>query len=54
MTTQPEQPRTSGWATGLALFAGVIMIMVGIFQALAGLSAIINDKFYVVTLELCL
>jgi len=48
MTTQPGQ-RNSGWATGLAVFAGVIMIMVGIFQALSGLSAIINDKFYVVT-----
>ena len=49
MTTQPGQQRNSGWATGLAVFAGVIMIMVGIFQALSGLSAIINDKFYVVT-----
>ena len=49
MTTQPEPSRTSGWATGLALFAGVIMIMAGIFEALAGLSAIINDKFYVIS-----
>lgn len=27
--TQPEQPRTSGRAAGLALFAAVIMIMIG-------------------------
>ena len=46
---QPGSSSTSSLATGLALFAGVIMIMVGIFQALAGLAAIINDKFYVIT-----
>jgi len=49
MTTQPEPSPTSGWATSLALFAGVIMIMVGIFQTFAGLAALINDKFYVIT-----
>jgi hypothetical protein len=28
---------TSGWATGFILFAGLMMIMVGIWQALEGL-----------------
>lgn len=49
MLQEPSHTTRAGWATGLALFAGVIMIMLGIFQAIAGLAAIIEDKFYVVT-----
>ena len=41
--------RPSAWAIGGVTFASTIMILVGIFQAFAGLGAIINDKFYVVT-----
>ena len=41
-----EQP--SAWAAGYAAFAGVVLIMVGFFQAVAGLAAIIDDTFYVV------
>ncbi len=44
-----EQP--SAWAAGYAAFAGVVLIMVGFFQAVAGLSAIIDDTFYVVGRE---
>jgi hypothetical protein len=40
---------TSGWATGLILFAGLMMIMVGIWQALEGLVAIFENEFYVAT-----
>ena len=29
-------------------FAGTIMVLIGVFQALAGLVAIFNDEFYVV------
>ena len=39
----------SGSATGGYVFAGVMMIMIGCFQAIAGLSAIFDDNFYVVT-----
>jgi hypothetical protein len=39
----------SGMAVGFTIFAGVMMIMVGIFQALWGLAAIIKDQFFVVT-----
>jgi hypothetical protein len=39
----------SGWAFGGITFAAVLMIMVGIFQAIAGLTAIIDDQFFVVT-----
>ena len=31
------------------MFAGVIMIMVGAFQAIAGLAALFEDEFFVVT-----
>jgi hypothetical protein len=41
--------RPTAWAIGGVTFASTIMILVGIFQAFAGLGAIINDKFYVVT-----
>jgi hypothetical protein len=40
---------TSGWAAGLILFAGLMMIMVGIWQALQGLIAIFENEFYVAT-----
>ena len=41
--------RPSGWAIGGVTFASTIMILVGIFQAFAGLAAIIDDQFYVIT-----
>jgi hypothetical protein len=40
---------TSGWAVGLILFAAIMMIMVGVFQALQGLIAIFENEFYVAT-----
>jgi hypothetical protein len=40
---------TSGGAVGLILFAAIIMIMVGTFQALQGLIAIFENEFYVAT-----
>jgi hypothetical protein len=43
--------RPSAWAAGYAAFAGVILVMIGFFQAVAGLVAIIDDQFYVVGQE---
>jgi hypothetical protein len=40
---------TSGWAVGFILFAAIMMIMVGVFQALQGLIAIFENEFYVAT-----
>jgi hypothetical protein len=40
---------SSGWAAGFALFAAVMMIMAGVWQALAGLIAIFENEFYVAT-----
>ena len=45
---RPDQT-TSGWATGFILFAGLMMIMVGIWQALEGLIGIFENEFYVAT-----
>jgi hypothetical protein len=41
--------QTSGWAVGLILFAAIMMIMTGVFQALAGLIAIFQNEFYLAT-----
>jgi hypothetical protein len=37
------------WAGGAILFAGIMMIVVGIWEALEGLIAIFEDEFYVAT-----
>ena len=41
--------RVSGWARGGTAFAAAVMLTVGIFQIIAGLSAILDDQFFVVT-----
>ena len=38
----------SGWTAGLVAFAGVIMMLIGVFHALTGLAAIIENEFFVV------
>jgi hypothetical protein len=40
---------SAGWAVGFTLFAAIMMIMVGAWQALAGLVAIFENEFYVAT-----
>jgi hypothetical protein len=40
---------TSGLAAGFALFAALMMIMAGVWQALAGLIAIFENEFYLTT-----
>jgi hypothetical protein len=53
MSTEPpyDSPRDdiSGWAAGGIAFAASVLLLVGIFQVIAGLVAIIDDQFYVVT-----
>lgn len=44
-----EQP--SGWAVGWTAFAGIMMIMQGVWWVMAGLVAIVDDDFYAVTRE---
>jgi hypothetical protein len=43
----PEEP--PAWALGFILFGALLMIMGGVFQALAGLIAIFEDDFYAAT-----
>ena len=49
MSQQDPGPSLSGWAIGGITFAATMMIMIGVFQVIAGLVAIIDDEFYVVT-----
>ena len=46
-----QSPTQRAWATGLVVFAAVIMLASGIFQALMGLVALFNSEFYVVGSE---
>jgi hypothetical protein len=46
---QAERARpVSMWAAGFVVFAGSVMLIVGVFHAIQGLVAIFNDDFYVV------
>jgi hypothetical protein len=38
----------SGWAVGFTYFAAFMLMLIGVFQAIAGLAAILKDNFYVV------
>lgn len=46
-STQLHEP--SSWAIGYTAFAGLMMIMIGVFHALAGIAAIWENEFYAVT-----
>jgi hypothetical protein len=43
-----REPAPSGWAKGGVSFAAYILILIGSFEILEGLVAIIDDEFYVV------
>jgi hypothetical protein len=47
--SEPTYRQPSGWTSGAILFAGMLMIVVGIFEAFQGLVAILDDSFFVVT-----
>jgi hypothetical protein len=44
-----REPTISGWVVGGVTFAGTMLILIGLFQAIDGLVAIANDDFFVVT-----
>jgi hypothetical protein len=53
-----EQPRydaadsrddISGWAGGAIIFGATMLTIIGVFQAITGFVAIVDDEFYVVT-----
>ena len=43
-----DVPQVSGWVVGGITFAATILVLIGVFQAIAGLVAIFDDNFYVV------
>jgi hypothetical protein len=55
MSTEPRHQGSepaddvSGWAVGGIVFAGTVLMLIGIFQTIGGLVAIFDDDFYVVT-----
>jgi hypothetical protein len=46
--TEYRRPEPSGWALGGIAFAASILLLVGVFQIIAGLVAIFDDEFFVV------
>lgn len=44
----PGDREVSGWALGGVTFAACVLTIVGVFQVIAGLAAIIDDEFFVV------
>src|SRR5690606_12332149 len=46
--TMPPRPE-SDWALGGVIFAATMMFLIGVFQILGGLVAIIDDEWFVVT-----
>ena len=44
-----REPAVSGWAIGGITFAGTMLILIGMFQAIDGLVAIFNDEYFAVT-----
>ena len=46
--SQQQTSTYSGTAVGFTVFASVMMVMMGLFQAFVGVVALVNDEFYVV------
>jgi hypothetical protein len=51
MSQYQAGPEVSGWTIAGIAFAGSVMVLIGAFQVIAGLAAIINDEFFVVGRE---
>ena len=47
MSDHTPEP-TSGWVAGGVMFAAVMMVLIGSFEVIAGLTAIFDDDFFVV------
>ena len=48
MSEYRDNPPVSGWAAGGVVFAACILLLIGVFQVIVGLAALINDDFLVV------
>ena len=47
-TYTPRRPQATGWV-GYVVFAGIMLIMLGGFQAIQGFVALFRDDYYLVT-----
>jgi hypothetical protein len=47
VTARTGSPAKSAWASGGTVFAATLMLLIGVFQILMGISAIANDSFLV-------
>lgn len=46
-----EDSTQGAWAVGISVFAGASMVIVGLFQVVEGIAALLNDKVFVTTPE---
>jgi hypothetical protein len=49
--TSFEESTKGGWALGIEIFAAVILMTLGTFQAFEGLSAVLKDNVYVAGID---
>ena len=47
--TPPKTTAKDSWSLGIAVFAGILMMFIGMFQMIAGFAALLNDEFYRIT-----
>src|SRR4051794_29090549 len=47
--TYPDHTARSAWAGGVSVFAGAMLLTLGLFQFFEGLSAVLKDNVYVTT-----
>lgn len=45
----PEKKPVNAWVVGFVAFAGIAMVMIGVFQVIQGVVAIFKNEFYVAT-----
>jgi hypothetical protein len=46
--TRPQAEERSGVAAGFSVFAAIMMMMLGMYQVIAGLVALVNDEFFLI------
>ena len=44
---EAQEPAVSGWAIGGLTFASALLLIIGVFEMIAGISAIAKDSIYV-------
>ena len=47
MTQYESEPPVSGWAIGGITFAAALLLIIGVFEAISGISAIAKDSIFV-------